>query len=357
MQKHEGSRHLASAERGRRPRWTPTETDKALLETIFVADSFPTFSVRKQLAEQLNVDSRQVQIWFQNRRQRERVRQGAAAREAEAAESGDGDCSPVRESKGAAPLAAPIPAEFTASGARAQIISAAARRYPARDSRGTAPDPLCHSVCARSSADAHPALPPLRAGESDLAGGGESSSASTSSEVGPAAHFSPTVGPSEAPAALSGGMRVCADLTAAAAGAEPSAVLRIEQLPDGRRVVHMAAGKVVEVPAEAPGALVQMLESASGSRAVQAAARSLAPIAAAAHAPSGAVPRPADAARVDGAARRRPRRRHARRGVGRRRPGRDGGGGMAGGVSPRARASAASREAVDALFALGSNRA
>ena len=61
MQKHEGSRHLASAERGRRPRWTPTETDKALLETIFVADSFPTFSVRKQLAEQLNVDSRQVQ--------------------------------------------------------------------------------------------------------------------------------------------------------------------------------------------------------------------------------------------------------------------------------------------------------
>ena len=140
MQKHEGSRHLASAERGRRPRWTPTETDKALLETIFVADSFPTFSVRKQLAEQLNVDSRQVQIWFQNRRQRERVRQGAAAREAEAAESGDqDDCSPVRETKSAAPLAAPIPAEFTASGARAQFISAAARRHPAADSRGTAP--------------------------------------------------------------------------------------------------------------------------------------------------------------------------------------------------------------------------
>ena len=68
---------------------------------------------------------------------------------------------------------------------------------------------------------------------------------------------------------------MCADLTAAAAGAEPSAVLRIEQLPDGRRVVHMAAGRVVEVPAEAPGALVQMLESASGARAVQAAARSL----------------------------------------------------------------------------------
>ena len=192
--------------------------------------------------------------------------------------------------------------------------------------------------------------PRLRAGESDLAGGGESSSASTSSEVGPAAHFSPTVGPSEAPATLS------LDLTAAAAGAAPSAVLRVEQLTDGRRVVHMAAGRVVEVPAEAPGALVQMLESASGARAVQAAARSLLrsqpllmhpqapchdllmqlasmepPAAAGAGAPLGAAS--AAAAR----------------------------GGMAaavgGGVSPRARASAASREAVDALFALGSNRA
>ena len=139
--------------------------------------------MRKQLAEQLNVDSRQVQIWFQNRRQRERVRQGAAAREAEAAVR-DGDCSPVRESKGAAPLNAPIPAEFTASGARAQIISAAARRYPARDSRGTAPTPLPFSlralVCRRSPG------PLLCAQASDLAGGGESSSASTSSEVGPA---------------------------------------------------------------------------------------------------------------------------------------------------------------------------
>ena len=99
-----------------------------------------------------------------------------------------------------------------------------------------------------------------------------------------------------------------------------------------------------------------MLESASGARAVQAAARSLLrsqpllmhpqapchdllmqlasmepPAAAGAGAPLGAAS--AAAAR----------------------------GGMAaavgGGVSPRARASAASREAVDALFALGSNRA
>ena len=66
--------------KSRRPRWTPSEDAKALLETIFSADSFPTFTVRNQLAEQLGIDSRQVQIWFQNRRQRERskVLSGAA---------------------------------------------------------------------------------------------------------------------------------------------------------------------------------------------------------------------------------------------------------------------------------------
>ena len=61
----------------RRPRWSPSDDAKALLETIFTADSFPTFSVRSQLAEQLGIDARQVQIWFQNRRQRERLKTGA----------------------------------------------------------------------------------------------------------------------------------------------------------------------------------------------------------------------------------------------------------------------------------------
>ena len=333
---------------GRRPRWTPTETDKALLETIFVADSFPTFSVRKRLAEQLNVDSRQVQIWFQNRRQRERVRQArrrarrrrpspatrrllASARDQERARS------PRRS-----PPSSPRPVRARNS------FPAAARRHPAADSRGTAPDPLCHSVCARSSADAHPALPPS-ARRRERPGGRRRVVVGVDLLRGRAGRpLLADRGPVEAPATLS------LDLTAAAAVAAPSAVLRIEQLTDGRRVVHMAAGRVVEVPAEAPGALVQMLESASGARAVQAAAL-VAPLAAAAHAPSGAVPDPMQLASMEppaaagagaplGAASAAAAR-----------------GGMAaavgGGVSPRARASAASREAVDALFALGSNRA
>lgn len=57
-------------------RWVPTDSAKALLETIFKADSFPKFTVRQSLATQLGIDARQVQIWFQNRRQRERSKMG-----------------------------------------------------------------------------------------------------------------------------------------------------------------------------------------------------------------------------------------------------------------------------------------
>ena len=70
----EGPPQAIRAGKSRRPRWTPSGDAKALLETIFSADSFPTFTVRNQLAEQLGIDSRQVQIWFQNRRQRERIK-------------------------------------------------------------------------------------------------------------------------------------------------------------------------------------------------------------------------------------------------------------------------------------------
>ena len=60
----------------RKPRWTPTDQQKGILETVFAADSFPSFALRKQLAEQLAIEPRQVQIWFQNRRQRERKEGG-----------------------------------------------------------------------------------------------------------------------------------------------------------------------------------------------------------------------------------------------------------------------------------------
>lgn len=65
---------LGGCGKARRPRWTPSDDAKGLLETIFSADAFPTFAVRSKLASQLGIDCRQVQIWFQNRRQRERIK-------------------------------------------------------------------------------------------------------------------------------------------------------------------------------------------------------------------------------------------------------------------------------------------
>ena len=73
----QSSEELGGVAKQRRPRWTPSEEAKAILEAVFAADSFPTFAVRNQLAEQLKIDSRQVQIWFQNRRQRERLKTGS----------------------------------------------------------------------------------------------------------------------------------------------------------------------------------------------------------------------------------------------------------------------------------------
>ena len=32
----------------RKPRWTPTDQQKGILETVFAADSFPSFALRKQ---------------------------------------------------------------------------------------------------------------------------------------------------------------------------------------------------------------------------------------------------------------------------------------------------------------------
>ena len=64
--------------KNRRPRWTPSDEAKALLEVVFCGESFPTLTVRNQLAGQLGIDPRQVQIWFQNRRQRERVKGSAS---------------------------------------------------------------------------------------------------------------------------------------------------------------------------------------------------------------------------------------------------------------------------------------
>lgn len=49
------------------------------LETLYAATSFPDMATRQALANQLNIEARQVQIWFQNKRQRMRMKNNGPA--------------------------------------------------------------------------------------------------------------------------------------------------------------------------------------------------------------------------------------------------------------------------------------
>lgn len=53
-------------------RWNITPAQRRLLERTYKTTPYPVFALREQLGRQLNVTPRQVQIWFQNRRQRSR---------------------------------------------------------------------------------------------------------------------------------------------------------------------------------------------------------------------------------------------------------------------------------------------
>merc|ERR1719446_577947 len=43
-----------------------------MLESVYAVEPFPGLDTRRELARKLNVSARQVQVWFQNKRQRER---------------------------------------------------------------------------------------------------------------------------------------------------------------------------------------------------------------------------------------------------------------------------------------------
>lgn len=51
-------------------RWVPEPGDVELLERVFELEKWPGRELRHQLAERLHVRPRQVQVWFQNKRQR-----------------------------------------------------------------------------------------------------------------------------------------------------------------------------------------------------------------------------------------------------------------------------------------------
>lgn len=54
------------------PRWNVDGDTLAILEQVYAVEPFPGIATREALAQKLEVSGRQIQVWFQNRRQRER---------------------------------------------------------------------------------------------------------------------------------------------------------------------------------------------------------------------------------------------------------------------------------------------
>ena len=62
--------HVPRKRKGKSTRWNIPKHALSRLEKVFIEDKFPSVETRKNLASELKVRPRQVQVWFQNKRQR-----------------------------------------------------------------------------------------------------------------------------------------------------------------------------------------------------------------------------------------------------------------------------------------------
>ena len=69
---------MSSVSPNNRTRWAPSDAQRLTLETAYANSAFPDLVARQSLANELNIEARQVQVWFQNRRQKAK-KNGAAA--------------------------------------------------------------------------------------------------------------------------------------------------------------------------------------------------------------------------------------------------------------------------------------
>jgi len=90
----------------KRQRTSPDQL--AILETIFQTDKMPSQQTRVQLADQLGMSSRRVQIWFQNKRAK--VKRGLS--KSEGTESPEQDARMLSSSSGISEPSSPVPDSF-----------------------------------------------------------------------------------------------------------------------------------------------------------------------------------------------------------------------------------------------------
>ena len=109
------SEGASESDKSKMSRWQIGNGSLSVLEQVYTLDPFPGLDARRELAKQLNVSPRQVQVWFQNKRQRERKISRAkgqlstpglpdtpAAQAAQAAQAAHGSHGAMRGEVGAA---------------------------------------------------------------------------------------------------------------------------------------------------------------------------------------------------------------------------------------------------------------
>ena len=52
-----------------KPRWSLSEEGRMKMEEVYAMNKFPPTAVRERLAREVGGTMRQIQVWFQNRRQ------------------------------------------------------------------------------------------------------------------------------------------------------------------------------------------------------------------------------------------------------------------------------------------------
>ena len=153
-------------------RWRIDGAQKHLLEEVFNEKRFPDPELKKRLASQLDVDPRRIQVWFQNRRQREKPQDPMSP----SYEAGGPKWKPMHEPGGLPPTHIPSAASLPLPGPSDSPISASPRKRargsregapsnkPAPSRRGNGLDNGAGPSAAASGSGLHPMPPGASAG-------------------------------------------------------------------------------------------------------------------------------------------------------------------------------------------------